>query len=198
MSTITTIPTFQSSLPPMLYRISVEEYDRMVAFGVLNDPRVELINGLLVKKVSKNPPHVIATKRLVHLAERIVPPGWHISKEDPVRIPEWDEPEPDLAIVAGAPEDYQAQHPGPDDIALLVEVAEATLDRDQGEKLFAYAAGGISVYWIVNLVDHRVEVYTQPSPSGYGSRRDFTPGEEIPVVVDGIECGRLAVSDILP
>ena len=84
-----------------------------------------------------------------------------------MRIPEWDEPEPDLAIVAGVPEDYRARHPGPEDIALLVEVAETTLDRDRGDKLLAYSAGGIAVYWIVNLVDHRVEVYTQPSPSGY-------------------------------
>jgi len=182
----------------MVYRISVDEYDRMVAYGVLNDPRVELLNGLLVRKVSKKPPHVIATKRLVKLVEPIVPPGWHISKEDPVRIPEWDEPEPDLAIVAGAPEDYRARHPGPEDIALLVEVAETTLDRDQGEKLLAYSYGGIAVYWIVNLVDYRVEVYTQPSQSGYLARQDYTPGQEIPVVIGGVERGRLAVSDILP
>jgi Uma2 family endonuclease len=188
----------QSRLLPMVYRISVDEYDRMVELGVLDDPRVELIDGLLVKKVSKNPPHVVATKRLVHVAERIVPPGWHISKEDPVRIPQWDEPEPDVAIVAGRPEDYWTRHPGPNDIALLAEIAETTLDRDQGEKLLAYAAGGISVYWIVNLVDDRIEVYTQPSPSGYGRRRDYTAGEEIPVVIAGVEHGRIAVSDILP
>jgi len=182
----------------MVYRISVDEYDRMVAHGVLNDPRVELLNGFLVRKVSKKPPHVIATKRLVKSMERIVPPGWHISKEDPVRIPDWDEPEPDLAIVAGAPEDYQARHPGPEDIALLVEVAETTLDRDQGEKLMAYSAGGIATYWIVNLVDDRIEVYTQPSQHGYITRRDYTRGEDIPVVIGDVEHGRLAVSDILP
>ncbi len=182
----------------MVYRLSVHEYDRMVSLGVLKDPRVELINGLLVKKVSKNPAHVIATKRLVQFAERIVPRGWHMSKEDPVRIPEWDEPEPDLAIVAGVPEDYGAQHPGPEDIALLVVVSETTLDRDQGEKLLAYAARGIAVYWIVNLVDRCVEVYTQPSAGGYGTRRDYGAGEEIPVFVGGVECGRIAVSDILP
>ena len=113
----------------MVYRLNVGEYDRMVEQGILDDPRVELINGILVRKVSKNPPHVIATKRLVQRAEPLLPPGWHISKEDPVRIPDWDEPEPDLAIVAGAPEDYRVQHPGPDDIALLIEVAETTLDR---------------------------------------------------------------------
>jgi hypothetical protein len=139
-----------------------------------------------------------STKRLVHFAERIVPQGWHISKEDPVRIPEWDEPEPDLAIVAGVPEDYRVQHPGPEDIALLADFAETTLDHDQGEKLLAYAAGGIPVYWIVNLVDRWVEVYTQPGPGGYGTRRDYVVGEEIPVVVGGVECGRVGVSDILP
>jgi Uma2 family endonuclease len=80
----------------------------------------------------------------------------------------------------------------------LVEVAETTLDRDQGEKRMAHSAGGISVDWIVNLVDHRVEVYTQPGPNGYGLRQDYTPGQELPVVVGAVECGRLAVSDILP
>jgi hypothetical protein len=106
MSTTSPITTTQPGVAPMVYRISVDEYERMVAAGVLDDPRVELIDGLLVRKMGKNPPHVIATKWLVRLLERIVPPGWHISKEDPVRIPAFNEPEPDLAIVAGAPEDY--------------------------------------------------------------------------------------------
>jgi Uma2 family endonuclease len=113
----------------MIYRFCVDEYERMVAARVLDDPRVELINGFLVRKMAKNPPHVIATKWLVRLLERLLPPGWHISKEDPVRIPAFDEPEPDVAIVAGVPEDYRVRHPGPGDIALLVEVADTTLDR---------------------------------------------------------------------
>jgi Uma2 family endonuclease len=198
MSTISTIPPMPPAIPPMIYRFSVDEYERMIAARVLDDPRVELINGILMRKMAKNPPHVLATKWLVRLLERLLPPGWHLSKEDLVRIPAFDEPEPDLAIVAGAPEDYRTRHPGPGDIALLVEVSETTLDRDRGDKLSAYAAGGIPVYWIVNLVDHRVEVYSNPSPSGYQMRQDFTPDQDIPVVVGGIERGRIAVSDILP
>jgi Uma2 family endonuclease len=182
----------------MVYRLSVDEYERMVAAGVLDDPRVELIAGLLVRKMGKNPPHVIATKRLGRYLERIVPAGWHIGKEDPVRIPAFDEPEPDLAVVAGAPEDYRTRHPGPEDVALLVEVAESTLDRDRGDKLLAYASGAIAVYWIVNLVDRRIELYSQPGPTGFGLRQDFAPGQDIPVVIAGVECGRIAVSDILP
>jgi Uma2 family endonuclease len=182
----------------MIYRFSVDEYERMVAAGVLDDPRVELINGFLVRKMGKNPPHVLATKRLIQLLEPIVPPGWHITKEDPVRIPALDEPEPDLAIVAGAPEDYRLHHPGPGDIALLVEVSETSLDRDQGEKLAAYAAGGIPVYWIVNLVDRRVEVYSQPSQGRYQMCQDCATGAVIPVHIGGAERGRIAVAGILP
>ena len=81
---------------------------------------------------------------------------------------------------------------------LLVEVSDSTLDRDRGAKSAAYAKGRIPVYWIVNLVDRQVEVYTHPSPSGYASRVDFKPGEEIPVVLDGVEIGRIAVASILP
>ncbi len=198
MSTTSTITTPQPGIAPLVYRISVDEYERMVDAGVLDDPRVELIHGLLVRKMGKKPPHVMATTRLGRLLERIVPQGWYIRKEDPVRIPPSSEPEPDLALVSGVLEDYGTRHPGPADIALLVEVAETTLDQDRGDKLSAYAAGGIPVYWIVNLVDRRVEVYTQPGPNGYQTHQDFSPGQDIAVVVAGVECGRIAVSDILP
>ena len=90
------------------------------------------------------------------------------------------------------------EHRMPADVALLVEVSESTLDRDQGEKLLAYATGNIPVYWIVNLVDDQVEVYTGPGPAGYRSRQDFKPGQTVPVVIDGHEVGRIAVADILP
>jgi Putative restriction endonuclease len=81
--------------------------------------------------------------------------------------------------------------------ALLIEVAETTLDQDRGKKLAAYARGGIPVYWIVNLVDRQVEVYTGPRSDGYANGVDFTTGLNVPVVVDGIEIGQIAVSDIL-
>lgn len=198
MSTTSTIAAPQPATVPMIYRISVDLYERMVEAGVLDDPRIELVHGLLVTKMGKKPPHVIATSELHRLLEQIVPPGWHVRKEDPVRIPPYSEPEPDLAIVAGAPRDYRARHPGPAEVALLVEVAESSLEYDRAEKGPAYASAGIPVYWIVNLVDGRVEVYTQPSPGGYQTRQDYLPGQEIAVIVAGVECSRIAVSDILP
>ena len=90
--------------------------------------------------------------------------------EQPVRIPEYNEPEPDIAIVRGSDDDYKHRTPGPADVALLAKVSESTLDRDQGEKLLAYAQGGIAVYWIVNLVEGKIEVYSGPRRDRLSSR----------------------------
>ncbi len=75
---------------------------------------------------------------------------------------------------------------------------DTSLDRDRGAKLLAYAKGRIPIYWIVNLVDRQVEVYSDPTPDGYRSMQIFTPGQDIPVAIDGVEVGRIAVADILP
>ncbi|MGO9914709.1 MAG: Uma2 family endonuclease [Isosphaeraceae bacterium] len=198
MSTITTVPP-SSHLPPEspgFYRITVDEYERLA--GLLDDPRVELINGYLVKKMSKKPPHIWAVGSVLDATTRVLPSGWSTRKEDPVRIPEFDEPEPDVAIVRGSRDDYRGRIPGPEDVALLVEVADTSLPMDQGQKRFAYARGRIPVYWIVNLNDRQVEVYSAPADDGYGSVEVFRPGDAVPVVIAGVEAGRIKVSDLLP
>ena len=90
------------------------------------------------------------------------------------------------------------RQPGPADVALLVEVAESSLGMDRGEKLRAYARAGIPVYWIVNLVDRQVEVYTDPVNDRYAGRQDYRPGQAIPVLIDGQAVGDLAVDQLLP
>ena len=165
--------------------------------GILDDPKVELIQGLLVRKMSKNRPHSIAAGRLFRHLDGLLPPGWHTEKEEPVRIPDFDEPEPDVAVVSGALEDH-VRPPGPGDLAVLVEVAESLLDRDQDEKQAAYARAGIPFYWIVNLVDRQVEVYADPRGGRYQDCHVFPAGSEVPVVIAGAEVGRIAVDAILP
>ncbi len=86
--------------PQDLYRMTVEEYERIG--GMLDDDRVELIDGYLVKKMSKNPPHIWSVKTIYQLLAGMLPPGWTWRKEDPVRIPDFDEPEPDVAILRGS------------------------------------------------------------------------------------------------
>jgi Uma2 family endonuclease len=185
---------------PDLYRMSVDQYEQMADLGVLDDPRVELIDGLLVRKMTKKPPHVWASDAVRSALAPLVPLGWYVREEKPVRIPEFDEPEPDLAIVRGTRDDYRTGHPGPENVGLIVEIAESSLARDRGEKLAAYGRGGVPEYWIINLVDRVVERYSQPRTGGvgYGSRLVVHPGETISVLLDGRELGQIAVAELLP
>jgi Uma2 family endonuclease len=183
---------------PEVYRMTVDEYERLANAAVLDDERVELIDGYLVRKRTVNPPHAWTVAVGHAQLGRLLPPGWFIREEKPVRIPQFDEPEPDLSLIRGQLDDYRDRHPEPEDIALLVEVSDSTLPRDRGEKRAAYARGRIPVYWIINLVDRQVEVYSRPGARGYRSSRVYKPGQTIPVVIAGRRVGRIAVADILP
>ena len=101
-------------------------------------------------------------------------------------------------MIRGTRDDYRGRHPGPVDIALLVEVAESSLERDQGEKRAAYAQAGVPLYWIVNLIGRQVETYSDPEAGDYRSSHVLRPGEDILVVIDGVDVGRIAVTDVLP
>ena len=123
-------------------RWTVDEYERLAAAGILKDRRITLINGYLVRKMTTNPPHVIATEETRRRLERLLPPGWHVRQEQPVRIPDHDEPEPDVVVARGSLRDYAARHPGPADILLLAEVADSSLAFDRGEQLQIFARLG--------------------------------------------------------
>jgi Uma2 family endonuclease len=180
-----------------LRRITIDEYEELGAAGYLDGPPIELINGFLVKKLGKSPPHVIACEATRDVVVPLLPPGWRLAIAAPVRIPESDEPEPDLAIARGTLRDYEKRHPRPADIGLLIEVADITLERDRGERQIIYARGGVPVYWIVNLVDKQLEIHTGPAEAGYRERRVLTAAEEVTLALDGQELGRFSVSDIL-
>ena len=198
MSTATaTRPTVSS--PPPIRRLTVDEYERIIASGALEDPsRVELIDGYMVDKMAKNPEHSFsATATHQALMDRL-PAGWLARKEEPVRIPAYDEPEPDIAIIRGTDADYRHRIPTAADVALLVEVSDSTLGQDRGLKLAAYAKDGIAVYWIINLVDRQVEVYTRPSRGRYQSRVDYQPGQQVPVTLGGQQLRPIPVDAIMP
>jgi Uma2 family endonuclease len=181
-----------------LFRMTVDQYERLVETGVLDGQPIELINGLLVKKIGRKPPHVIACEALRDELLPLILRGWRLAIEAPVRIPDFDEPEPDLVIVRGMRAQYADRHPGPAEVAVLIEVADTTLERDRGEKQLAYARGGVPEYWILNLVDSQIEVYTEPTLTGYRDRRILAANEQVAVMIDGEEVGRITVSVILP
>jgi Uma2 family endonuclease len=196
----TSRPTDPGWIPAPLYRMTVEEYEAMVAAGVFKGRnRFHLINGYLVEKMTHKPPHAIADERCGRELLRIMPPGWHVRGAKPVRLPSRDsEPEPDRCVVRGAIDDYAELHPGPDDVALIVEIADSSLADDRDYATHLYGPAGIPVYWIVNVKGRQVEVYTGTGPHGYGPPEIFVEGQSVPVVIGGQEVGRIAVEDLLP
>jgi Uma2 family endonuclease len=188
---------------PTLYRLSVEQYHEMIRQGILKDgDPVELVEGVLVMRMTKNPPHTFATQALRDLLPSLVRPNCFVNDQEPVTTQD-SEPEPDIAVIRGERRQYleQDRHPGPQDTALVIEVADSSLRLDVTVMLRAYARARVPVYWIVNLVDRRVQVCTDPTGPAdeptYGQRRDSSETEEVPVILDGREVGRIAVRDLL-
>nr|WP_273038111.1 Uma2 family endonuclease [Iningainema tapete] len=185
-----------------VWRFSVEQYHQMIRLGIFtSDDPVELLEGWIIQKMPKNPPHRAATKLTRNALEEIVPGGWYVDTQEPITL-EDSEPEPDVVIVRGNTLDYLDRHPGAQDLALVVEIADSTLERDRTFKKRLYARAGIPVYWIVNLVEKQIEVYTKPinlpEEQTYQQRKDYSILDEIAVVIEGNEIGLLTVQDLLP
>ena len=183
------------------YCITVSQYHRMISDGYFaDDDRVELLEGQLVNKMSKKPPHSTACTALITLFTRFVPDDWLVRMQEPITL-DTSEPEPDLALVRGTLPDFKENHPTPIQSGLIVEVADTSLARDEGVKQIMYARNQISTYWIVNLVDQRVQVYREPTAATespkYSIRKDYYPGSVITVEIDGVSVGSIRVEDIL-
>jgi Uma2 family endonuclease len=186
----------------LILRLSVEQYHAMIHAGILSDDDpVELLEGWLVFKMPKNPPHRVAI-RLVRIAlENILPPGWYVDSQEPITLSN-SEPEPDIVVVRGDTRQYLDRHPGAEDIAIIVEVSDRTLQRDRTFKKRIYASAGIPIYWIVNLAESEVEVYSQPlvsvDPPDYDRRLNYGRSTFVPVTVEGVEIGAIDVNNLLP
>jgi Uma2 family endonuclease len=178
------------------------EYHRLDELGVLpEDEPVELLDGQLVVAEPKGAPHATIVARIAAVLRRTLGEDWFVRQQDPIALDETSEPEPDVVVVPGADLDYFDGHPARP--VLVVEVAETSLYYDRGHKGSAYARAGLSDYWIVNLVDWRIEVYRHPvsdNSAELGWRYldvDFlTAGAAIvPLARPDVS---VAVSDILP
>src|SRR5207247_5767280 len=113
-----------------IYRLTVEQYRAMAEAGILTeDDPVELLEGWLVRKMTKNPPHVVATGLVRRTLEQLLPSGWYVAVQDPISMADSD-PEPDVAVVRGEVRDYLDRHPGPQDVVTVVEVADTSLKQD--------------------------------------------------------------------
>jgi Uma2 family endonuclease len=196
-------PPLPALAPPCpLRRFTVDEYHRLLQVGILEegDP-VELLDGFLVLKTRASPPQNVSLGLLEDLLNELLPAGWFRRGRSAVTTAD-SEPEPGLAVVRGQRRDYGKRHPGPQDLALVIEVSDTSLARDRNVKATLYARASIPVYWIVNLIDHRVEVHTDPSGPDpqptYRRQTDHGEADAVPLVLDGVEVTRIPVRDLLP
>lgn len=181
-----------------MMRITVDQYDAMIDAGIIGeDDAVELLEGFLVLKMSKNSRHSATTQMASQRMTGLVPAGWCVRSQEPIVTAD-SEPEPDIAIVRGSHIDYSTRHPAATDVAVVVEVADSTLPRDRGVKKRIYAKAGIAVYWIANLVERTIEVRTKPNDGDYGELRIFRAGDVVPLVLDGVTIATLPVAEVLP
>jgi Uma2 family endonuclease len=161
------------------HRFSVTDYHRMAETGVLRpDARVELLDGKIIDMSPIGPFHGGLVKRLSRIFNLAAKGRWIVSIQDPVRLNDHSEPEPDVMLLKPAADDYTSRHPQPEDVFLLIEVSDTTLEYDRGEKLPAYGRAGVAEVWIVNLNEATIEVYREPHFTGYGSKTVLRAGDQ--------------------
>jgi Uma2 family endonuclease len=172
----------------------------MIEVGVLTpEEKVELLEGYIVLELPRGPLHDATNDQMLDPLREALPSGWRLRVRSGFTLSD-SQTQPDFAAVRRSPE-YKLRHPGPADAGLLIEVANASLDRDRLDKTRIYARGGIPYYWIVNLVDRRIEVYSQPSgPTeipAYHSFQLYQPGDSVPLILDGNTVATIPVADLL-
>lgn len=182
-------------------KFTLAEYHKGIATGVLIDGEpYELLEGHLVLKMSRGIPHDSIIQVLTERFVRLAPVGWEPRVRSAITLANNGEPEPDFALVRGDEATFRTRHPSPADIGPVAEVSDRSLIIDRDDKGSIYAANGIPVYWVVNVPEKLVEVYTQPTGTGdaaaYTKRADCAPGAAVPGTLDGTPVGTVGAADI--
>lgn len=149
------------------YRFTVDEYKKILETGIFDDERIELLNGIIVDMEPVSQAHfgmiIFLNERLVlHCADKFC-----CSPQSPIKFGEYSAPKPDFAIAKHREDKYLGASMKPEDLLLIIEVADSSLKRDRKVKTALYANSGIQEYWIVNLQYHQIEVFKQPENTDY-------------------------------
>jgi len=205
--TITVVPGYRSVMASALEQEATTrrwrrvEYERLVDLGVFVGERLELLDGVLIVREPQGSPHAAIVAKVGQVLAAAFGAGWHPRLHSPIALGEHSEPEPDVAVVAGKPQDYVVAHPST--AALVVEVADSSLRLDRRFKAAVYARAALHEYWIVNLVDRTIEVHREPQPPAdalddwiYRSVEVLRPPAT--VTPRGAPAARIPVADLLP
>jgi Uma2 family endonuclease len=165
-------------LQERLYQWTVKDYHRLLETGLLTEKdRVELLEGLIVTMSPKGIPHVITTDWIAQVLRQQLQGQAHVRTQDPITLNDRSEPEPDIVVVRGSLLDYSKHHPFPQDVLLLIEVADTTLATDREEKIPIYSRAKIQECWLVDVNRAEITVYRQPLESQYQSVKVYTERE---------------------
>ncbi len=176
----------QTQTAPPRFRFTVDQYHRMLETGILHeDERIELIDGEITAMTPINPEHAGKTKRLNHLLSDAVGDKAIVSVQDPLVLGNSSEPQPDLMLLRPRADFYESSNPRPEDVLLLIEVADSSVHFDRTVKIPLYAANGVAEVWLLDLQRKQVEVHLDPGSAGY--RKILLP-----------ETGQLLIPSLLP
>ena len=178
------------------YRFTVDDYYRMGEVGILSpDAHVELVDGEIKRMPPIHPPHASIVHRLNAVLARKLHGNVVVGIQSPIRLDDFNEPQPDVTVLRFRDDYYGSQHPTPDDVLLIVEVADTSLRYDRDEKMPRYGRAGIPEAWLVDVQAGTITVFTEPHAGGYGQERVVTRGQEImSLAVEGL---RLQVDEAL-
>ncbi len=162
-------------------KFTIDEYHQMADAGLFaEDERIELIEGTIYAMTPVGRRHAATVAKLGDLfSASKVRDEAIVWIQSPLRLPPHGEPEPDLVLLKRTPDYYETRAPEPEDVFLLVEVADSSLPFDRAVKLPVYASAGIVECWLVNLIDDQIEVYREPVGRRYQTRSSVPFGQAV-------------------
>jgi Uma2 family endonuclease len=187
---LTLVERIAANAHAVLEPLDSARYHRLMEAGVIVEGApIELLDGLLIRKDRRDSQGDIMTigtrhrstiVRLQSLLQPMFSPRTaHVQSQQPIELNAFNVPEPDLSVVIGSMNDYPVHHPRPNDVSLVIEVADSSLDIDLGRKQELYREAGIAEYWVVNLRDDVIEVFRGPQGGTWRETRRYSAGEII-------------------
>jgi Uma2 family endonuclease len=177
--------------------LTVDDYHKMGAAGILGeDDRVELIEGELIDMAPIGSDHAGSVIGLNTVLSSALAGKALISPQNPLRLSLYSEPQPDITVLRFREDFYRTSHPRPEDVLMLIEVAETTIRYDRGVKIPLYARHGIPEVWLIDLQEKRLEIYRQPSNEGY--RQILLPAKNERIALSLLPEVSIVLTDLWP
>jgi len=189
--------TLQLAQPRLkTFRLNVSQYHQMSEAGIFSEnDKVELINGEIIEMSPIGRRHAACVDRINRLFSNILGIKVIVRVQNPIILNNLSEPEPDIALLKPRADFYESGHPQPQDIFLLIEVADSSLEYDRDVKIPLYASSGISEVWLVDIYEQVIIVYRYPSENGYSDIQTLSRGEKLSI--QAFPEINLVVNDIL-